>query len=122
MKTEKSKLIVVSHEAIATRFSKGNPSLVTVADFDEKRLSPRLAKVFARVHKAGREGVRVKTLDRDDRWSARFLLSIKALRDMPDPDAEKKPTKAKVKVTKKLSIAKAAKKSTAKNRHLAKAA
>lgn len=84
MKTNKPKLITVPHVAIGVNFSPGNPTLVVQENFKPDRLSPRLAKVFARVAKSGRGGVWVKSLNRDDRWSARFLLKIKALREIPE--------------------------------------
>jgi len=105
---KKAKLITVSHTAIGVMFSPGNPSLVAVANFDAAKLSPRLAKVFSKIEKSGSGGVKVKTLDKDDRWSARFLLKIKALRDVPEPKEEKKP-KASQKPAKALTITNAAK-------------
>ena len=90
---KKPKLITITHTAIGVKFSPGNPSLVTVAGFDAEKLSSPLAKFFARVAKSGSDGVKVKTLDKDDRWSARFLLKIHALKDIPEPTEEKKVTK-----------------------------
>jgi hypothetical protein len=122
-KEKKPKLISVPHTAIGTNFSPGNPSLAVVADFDAAKLSPRLAKVFAKIEKSGRTGVKVKTLDRDDRWSCRFLLKIHALKDIPEPKEEKAEKKTSKKPAKTVAIARARAKQTAKGRsHLAKAA
>jgi|SRR5580704_12368095 hypothetical protein len=108
-KSTKPKLITVWHTAIGVKFSPGNPSLVAVADYDAAKLSPRLAKVFSKIEKSGRDGVKVKTLDKDDRWSARFLLKIHALRDVPEPKDEKVEKKSGKKAPKALTIAKVAK-------------
>jgi hypothetical protein len=98
-KTEQPKLIAVTHTAIGVNFSPGNPSLVTVAGYDAAKLSPRLAKFFAKVAKGGRTGIKVKDLGKDDRWTARFMLKIKALREIAEPkpkaSAPKKPAAKK---------------------------
>src|SRR5690349_15727431 len=86
MKIKKPKLITVWHTAIGVTFSTGNPSLVTVAGYDAAKLSPRLAKFFAKVAKGGKNGIKVKGLSKDDRWTARFLLKIKALREIAEPE------------------------------------
>jgi hypothetical protein len=83
-KAKQPKLITVTHIAIGVKFSPGNPSLVVVAGLDPDRLSPRLAKYFARVAKGGKSGIKLKGLGKDDRWTARFLLKIKALREMAE--------------------------------------
>ncbi len=115
MKTKKEKSIVVSHSKAGPKFSPGNPSLMINPGFkDAERFSPRLAKFWAKVVKAGRGGLKVAGLHYDDQWSARFLIGIKALRDVPDPEAKKSSGKD-------LTIAKAARRKTAKN-PLAKAA
>jgi hypothetical protein len=87
MKTniKQPKLITIWHTAIGVKFSPGSPSLVTVAGYDAAKLSPRLAKFFAKVAKGGKSGVKVKGLNKDDRWTARFLLKIKALREIAAP-------------------------------------
>ena len=96
-KTEKPNLIAVSHSAIGVKFSPGNPTLLVAAGYNPDRLSPRLAKFFARVAKGGKSGIKVKGLDKDDRWTARFLLKIKALREIAEPKASVAPKKAKAK-------------------------
>jgi hypothetical protein len=97
MKIKKPKLITIWHTAIGVKFSPGNPSLVTVAGYDAAKLSPRLAKFFAKVAKGGKNGIKVKGLSKDDRWTARFLLKIKALREIAEPKAAapKKPVAKK---------------------------
>src|SRR5216684_1377567 len=91
---KKQKLIVVSHTAAGPKFSPGNPTLKINPVFkDADRLSPRLAKFWARMKKAGSGGLKVKNLDYDSAWSARFLILIKALRDVPDAEAAKVATK-----------------------------
>jgi hypothetical protein len=87
-KPKQPKLITVTHTAIGVNFSPGNPSLTTVAGYDAAKLSPRLAKFFARVAKGGRTGIKVKGLGKDDRWTGRFLLKIKALREIAEPKAK----------------------------------
>jgi hypothetical protein len=84
-KSTMPKLITVTHTAIGVKFSPGNPSLLVMPSFNPERLSPRLAKFFAKVAKSGSGGIKVKTLSKDDRWSARFLLKIHALRDILEP-------------------------------------
>jgi hypothetical protein len=95
MKTniKQPKLITIWHTAIGVKFSPGSPSLVTVAGYDAAKLSPRLAKFFAKVAKGGKSGVKVKGLNKDDRWTARFLLKIKALREIAEPKKPAAPPK-----------------------------
>jgi hypothetical protein len=82
---KKPKLITVWHTAIGVKFSPGDPSLVAVTGYDAAKLSPRLAKFFAKVAKGGRRGIKIQGLGKDDRWTARFLLKIKALRELSEP-------------------------------------
>jgi hypothetical protein len=107
-KTKQPKLITVSHTAIGVKFSPGNPSLVTVAGYAAAKLSPRLAKFFAKVAKGGKSGIKVKGLGKDDRWTARFLLKIKALREIAEPKA----TAPKKRAAKKSAAKKPARAST----------
>jgi hypothetical protein len=87
-KTKQPKLITVTHTAIGVKFSPGNPSLLAATGYKPDRLSPRLAKFFAKVAKGGKGGIKVKGLGKDDRWTARFLLKIKALREIAEPKAK----------------------------------
>jgi|SRR5271170_3370659 len=120
-KEKKPKLITVWHTALGFNFSPGNSTLITVPGYDAAKLSPRLAKVFAKIEKSGRAGVRVKTLGKDDRWSARFLLKIHALKEIPE-QAEKAEKKTSKKDQKAAAIAKAIVKKVPKGRPLAKGA
>lgn len=97
----KKKLITVPVTSLGISFSRGNPSLVATVGYDATRLSGKLAKVFHLVRKRGRAGLRLSALDRYRRWSARFLLKIGALREVPEAreekarkTASKKPAKA----------------------------
>lgn len=79
MKTKKQQLIVVPTDGIKTKFSKEANKLVAVTSFkDASRLSPRLARFFARSKKS----VQLKSLDRADRWTARFLLHLGAVKEV----------------------------------------
>jgi hypothetical protein len=83
-KTKKPKLITVPVTSLGISFSPGDPHLVAVRGYDATKLSAKLAKVFRKIEKRGRAGLRLSTLDRYRRWSARFLLKIKALREVPE--------------------------------------
>jgi hypothetical protein len=87
-KTKKPKLITSPFTSLGISFSPGDPRLVAVRGYDATRLSAKLAKVFRKIEKRGRAGLRLSALDRYRRWSARFLLKIGALREVPE--AEKK--------------------------------
>jgi hypothetical protein len=117
-KTKKPKLITVPVTSLGISFSPGDPRLVAVVGYDAVKLSDKLAKVFRKIEKRGRAGLRLSALDRYRRWSARFLLKIGALREIPDPEtgkagkkagAQKKPAKAAAKplAPKTLTLAKA---------------
>ncbi len=122
-KKEKQKLIVVSHTKAGKPFTPGNPTLVINPSFkDSERFSPRLAKFWEKVIRAGKKAVQVNTLDYDQKWSARYMRDLGALKEIPDPEATKAATKKSSgkKTPKALTIAK-----TVKNRqknNLAKAA
>jgi hypothetical protein len=45
------------------------------------------------IEKRGGAGLRLSALDRYRRWSARFLLKIKALREVPEAKKNAGPTK-----------------------------
>ncbi len=83
-KTKKPKLITVPVTSLGISFSPGDPSLVAVRGYDATKLSDKLAKVFRKIEKRGRAGLRLSALDRYRRWSARFLLKIGALREVPE--------------------------------------
>jgi hypothetical protein len=88
--------IVVSHTAAGPKLSGTNARLVINSSFkDAERFSPRLKKFWAKVVRSGKGGLKVKTLDYGDQWSARFLIQIKALRDVPGPKEEKAATTKK---------------------------
>jgi hypothetical protein len=100
-KTKKPKLITVPVTSLGISFSPGDPTLVAVRGYDATRLSDKLAKVFRKIEKCGRAGLRLSALDRYRRWSARFLLKIGALREVPakkkagpKKPAAKKPARA----------------------------
>ncbi len=88
-KEKKPKLITVPVTSLGINFSPGDPALVAVRGYDATRLSGKLAKVFHLVRKRGRAGLRLSALDRYRRWSARFLLKIGALREVPEVKEEK---------------------------------
>jgi hypothetical protein len=96
-KTKKPKLITVPVTSLGISFSPGDPRLVAVRGYDATKLSPKLAKVFRKIEKRGRAGVRVSALDRYRRWSARFLLKIGALREVPDAKKKAVPKRASAK-------------------------
>jgi hypothetical protein len=83
-KTNKPKLITVPVTSLGIKFSPGDPYLVAVRGYDATRLSGKLRKVFLKIEKRGRAGLRLSALDRYRRWSARFLLKIGALREVPE--------------------------------------
>jgi hypothetical protein len=101
-KTKKPKLITSPFTSLGISFSPGDPRLVAVRGYDATKLSDKLAKVFRKIEKRGRAGLRLSTLDRYRRWSARFLLKIGALREVqeakkkatPKKPAAKKPARA----------------------------
>jgi hypothetical protein len=96
-KTKKPKLITVPVTSLRISFSPGDPHLVAVRGYDATRLSDKLAKVFRKVEKRGRAGLRLSALDRYRRWSARFLLKIGALREVPEAKKKAAPKRAAAK-------------------------
>jgi hypothetical protein len=88
-KQKKLKLITAPVTSLGISFSPGDPTLVAVAGYDATKLSDKLAKVFRKIEKCGSAGLRLSALDRYRRWSARFLLKIKALREIPEAKEEK---------------------------------
>ncbi|SRR5260370_9135467 len=82
---KKANIIRTTHKAIRYRFPRGNPAIVA-RPFAAARLSPRLAKLYAKIHKGGKAGVSVKRLDRDERWAARQLVEVGALRAVPNEE------------------------------------
>ena len=80
----KTKLITVPVTSLGISFSPGDPRLVAVRGYDATKLSTKLAKVFRKIERRGRAGLRLSGLDRYRRWSARFLLKIGALREVPE--------------------------------------
>jgi hypothetical protein len=96
-KAKKSKLITVPVTSLGISFSPGDPRLVAVRGYDATRLSDKLVKMFRRIEKRGRAGVRRSALDRYRRWSARFLLKIGALREVPEAKKRVAPKRAPAK-------------------------
>jgi hypothetical protein len=96
-KSKKPKLITVPVTSLGISFSPGDPSLVAVRGYDATRLSAKLAKVFRKIEKRGSAGLRLSALDRYRRWSARFLLKIKALREVPEAKKKAAPKKPSAK-------------------------
>ena len=78
-------------------FSAGYLRLVAVRGYVSSRLTPKLAKVFRKIEKRGRAGLRLSALDRYRRWSARFLLKIGALREVPEAKKKAAPKRAPAK-------------------------
>jgi hypothetical protein len=117
-KEKKPKLISSPFTSLGVTFSRGNPSLVAVPGFDVTKLSEKLRRVFEMVERHGSAGIKVKDLDRYRRWNARFLLKIRAFREIRDTGegkadkkagAKKKPAKASARaVSKSNPLAKAA--------------
>jgi hypothetical protein len=98
-KTKKPKLITVPVTSLGISFSPGDPTLVAVRGYDATKLSAKLAKVFRKIEKRGRAGLRLSSLDRYRRWSARFLLKIGALREVPQAKQKAAPKRAPAKKT-----------------------
>jgi hypothetical protein len=96
-KTKKPKLITVPVTSLGISFSPGDPHLVAVRGYDATKLSDKLAKVFRKIEKRGRAGLRLSALDRYRRWSARFLLKIKALREVPEAKKKAAPKRTSAK-------------------------
>jgi hypothetical protein len=96
-KTKKPKLITSPFTSLGISFSPGDPHLVAVRGYDATKLSAKLAKVFRKIEKRGRAGLRLSALDRYRRWSARFLLKIGALREVPEAKKKAAPKRAAAK-------------------------
>jgi hypothetical protein len=96
-KTKKPKLITVPVTSLGISFSPGDPHLVAARGYDATKLSAKLAKVFRKIEKRGRAGLRLSALDRYRRWSARFLLKIGALREVPEAKKKAAPKKSSAK-------------------------
>jgi hypothetical protein len=96
-KPKKPKLITVPVTSLGISFSPGDPHLVAVRGYDASKLSDKLGKVYLKIQKRGRAGLRLSALDRYRRWSARFLLKIKALREIAEPKEKAVPKRAAAK-------------------------
>jgi len=109
--------VPVEKRAAGVKLPFGNPLII--ARGDGSKLPENLARVFEKIEKHGKDGVRLNTIcpksseGRYARWLIRTLVKLEAVKAVPEEAATTKP-----KASKKLTIAGAVAK---KKRHLAKA-
>ena len=75
---KKVKRLTTVGPAPTPSYWKNSDVTLVALKFDIERLGPRLAKMYAKIKKAGR--LDVAKLSLDDNWSARFLLQAKAVK------------------------------------------